>query len=43
MPGMKRDCGGAAGILASFYFMVKQVSVFQWCVDSFVLKDYEQC
>lgn len=28
MPGMKRDCGGAAGILGSFYFMVKQVSCF---------------
>ena len=24
MPGMKRDCGGAAGILGAFYLAVKQ-------------------
>ena len=24
MPGMKRDCGGAAGILGAFYAAVKQ-------------------
>lgn len=24
MPGMKRDCGGAAGILGAFYATVKQ-------------------
>ncbi len=24
MPGMKRDCGGAAGILGAFYSAVKQ-------------------
>lgn len=24
MPGMKRDCGGAAGILGAFYAVVKQ-------------------
>ncbi len=24
MPGMKRDCGGAAGILGAFYVAVKQ-------------------
>ena len=26
MPGMKRDCGGAAGILGAFYTAVKMVS-----------------
>ena len=25
MPGMKRDCGGAAGILGAFYTAVKLV------------------
>ena len=24
MPGMKRDCGGAAGILGAFYLAIKQ-------------------
>jgi len=27
MCGMKRDCGGAAGMLGSFYLAVKMVSV----------------
>ena len=26
MPGMKRDCGGAAAVLGAFYGAVKQVS-----------------
>ena len=25
MPGMKRDCGGAAAVLGAFYVAVKQV------------------
>ena len=28
MPGMKRDCGGAAALLSSFYTAVKLVSNF---------------
>ena len=28
MPGMKRDCGGAAGVLGAFRSAVKLVSVF---------------
>ncbi len=27
MPGMKRDCGGAAALLGAFYAAVKQVNV----------------
>ena len=27
MPGMKRDCGGAAAVLGAFYAAVKQVSL----------------
>ena len=28
MPGMKRDCGGAAAVLGTFYVAVKQVRTF---------------
>ena len=28
MCGMKRDCGGAAGMLGSFYLAVKMVTYF---------------
>ena len=28
MPGMKRDCGGAAAVLGAFYVAVKQVRTF---------------
>ena len=28
MPGMKRDCGGAAAVLGAFYLAVKQVSYY---------------
>ena len=30
MPGMKRDCGGAAGILGAFYAAVKQGATYVW-------------
>jgi len=29
MPGMKRDCGGAAAVLGAFYVAVKQVGIYQ--------------
>ena len=33
MPGMKRDCGGAAGVLGAFRAAVKQV----WSVEFYIL------
>ena len=36
MPGMKRDCGGAAAILGAFKAVVKQVG----CRDAIIFSQY---
>ena len=39
MPGMKRDCGGAAAVLGAFYVAVKQVWDIQNCNNLIVNSD----
>ena len=49
MPGMKRDCGGAAGILGAFWAAVKAVCPFKpgfhvvifGALQRFLLSKYE--